>query len=296
MDKRTYIVGIGEVLWDLLPAGKQPGGAPANFAYHIAQFGLKSIVVSAIGDDTYGNELQRFYDSIGLNHSLSRVDYPTGTVAVNLDAAGVPQYDITRDVAWDHIPFTPKLETLAAETAAVCFGSLAQRSPESRATILKFVREVAKVPGTLIIFDGNLRQDFYDKETIRESLALCNILKINEEELEVFCRLYDVNSPEFEGQCKAILQKFDLNILIVTCGAVGSYVFTPDTMSFQPTPHVEVDDTVGAGDSFTAAFVASILQGRSICDAHKVAVRTSVYVCQCHGAMPVLPPDILSLR
>ncbi len=295
MEKKKYIAGIGEVLWDLLPAGSKPGGAPANFAYHVSQFGLSGIVISAIGDDAYGKGLREFYDNIGLNHSLSCVGYPTGTVVVTLDAAGIPQYDITRDVAWDHIPFTPELEAIAADTAAVCFGSLAQRSPVSRETIRRFVSAVADSPEALIVFDGNLRQDFYDQETLGESLKLCNILKINDEELIVFCRLFGIEASDFVTQCKEIRAKFDLRILIVTCGATGSYVFTAASESFIPTPSVEVADTVGAGDSFTAAFVASILKGHSVREAHEAAVRTSAYVCSCHGAMPALPPDITLL-
>ncbi|MDE5608510.1 MAG: carbohydrate kinase [Muribaculaceae bacterium] len=292
MDKKTYIVGIGEVLWDLLPDGSKPGGAPANFAYHISQFGLDGIVVSAIGNDAYGEDLLHVYEEIGLHHSLARVGYPTGTVAVTLDAAGIPQYDITRNVAWDHIPFTPELSELAETTSAVCFGSLAQRSPESRETIIRFVKAVAHNPSALIVFDGNLRQDFYDLPTVEESLSLCNILKINDEELTVFCRLFGISDTDFRKQCLALIEMFDLKILIVTCGATGSYVFTGDTESYIPTPRVEVADTVGAGDSFTAAFVANILKGRSVTEAHQAAVRTSAYVCTRHGAMPVLPSDI----
>lgn len=295
MKHNDLIASIGEVLWDILPDGSKPGGAPANFAYHITQFGLPSIIVSAIGDDRYGEELINFYDSIGLSHSLTKVGYPTGTVKVRLDKAGIPQYDITRDVAWDHIPFTHTLADIASSAKAVCFGSLAQRSPESRATILRFVRTIAGRDDSFIVFDGNLRQDFYDTETLRESMNLCNILKINDEELTVFSRLFDIDGCDFVAQCTALRALFDLKILIVTCGASGSYVFSAETTSFLPTPKVEVADTVGAGDSFTAAFIASLIKGAAIAQSHQAAVSTSAYVCTQSGAMPALPPEITLL-
>ena len=295
MNKKTYVVGIGEVLWDLLPGGSKPGGAPANFAYHISQFGLDSMVVSAVGNDNYGADLVKFYDEIGLRHSLAIVDYPTGTVDVTLDAAGIPQYDITRNVAWDHIPYAPALSELAESATAVCFGSLAQRSPESRQTITRFIKAVAQSHSALIVFDGNLRQDFFDLATIEESLSLCNILKINDEELIIFCRLFGIAETDFMQQCRKLREMFGLKILIVTCGATGSYVITTETESYLPTPRVEVADTVGAGDSFTAAFVANILKGRPIAEAHAAAVRTSAYVCTRQGAMPQLPAEITLL-
>ncbi|MDE5801295.1 MAG: carbohydrate kinase, partial [Paramuribaculum sp.] len=217
---------------------------------------------------------------------------PTGTVKVHLDDAGIPQYDITENVAWDNIPFTPELEALARQTRAVCFGSLAQRSEVSRDTIRRFLDAMGE--DTLVVFDINLRQHFYSEEVITESMRRCNILKINDEELEIVSRMLEPGTSDIEAKCRWLMERFDLKILILTCGVNGSYVFTPSVHYFLPTPIVKVADTVGAGDSFTAAFVASLLRGKSVEEAHVTAVETSAYVCSQHGAMPILPSSLTS--
>lgn len=289
MDK-GMIVGIGEVLWDVLPEGKKLGGAPANFAYHVSQFGLDSCVVSAIGHDALGREVEQNFAAKGLKGLIERVPYATGTVEVSVDAAGIPQYQIKEGVAWDHIPYTDRLADLAARTRAVCFGSLAQRSAESRATIQRFVEAVPERNEPLLIFDINLRQQFYSKETLERSLGLCNILKINDEELAVVSRMFACPAGEQKGQCEWLLRQYGLKMVILTCGAVGSLVLTVDgVQSMQATPHVAVADTVGAGDSFTAAFIASLFKGKSVEEAHRAAVAVSAYVCTQEGAMPQLP-------
>ena len=288
----NLVVGLGEVLWDILPEGKKLGGAPANFAYHVSQFGLCGCVVSAIGPDPLGAEITDIFNAKGLAHSLPVVPFPTGTVKVNLDSNGIPEYDITENVAWDHIPFTPDLERIARRARAVCFGSLAQRSPVSRDTIGRFLDAMPSGDDILKVFDINLRGHYYTKEILENSLIRCNILKINDEELRELGSMFDINSPDQREVCQAILEKYDLRILILTCGAVGSYVLTPEAWRFRQTPCVQVADTVGAGDSFTAAFVASLLKGKSVGEAHSLAVATSAHVCTCHGAMPALPPDI----
>ena len=176
MSKKT--VGIGEALWDMLPDGKKIGGAPANFAYHVGQFGLDSVAVSAVGDDSLGRELLDNFDARKINYQVAVVPYPTGTVQVEVDAAGIPSYDIKENVAWDNIPFTPELEELARNTAAVCFGSLAQRNVVSRQTIAHFLDSIPASNDALIVFDINLRQGFFTKDLIEESMKRCNILKI----------------------------------------------------------------------------------------------------------------------
>ena len=289
MKENRTVVGIGEVLWDILPDGKKIGGAPANFAYHVSQFGLQSLVVSAIGDDALGQEIISTFRDKGLNSLISTVPYPTGTVQVELDMAGIPQYIIKEGVAWDYIPFTPELEALARNTCAVCFGSLAQRSTVSRNTINRFIDTMPKDNGTLIVFDANLRQSFYSEDVLEQSMTQCNVLKINDEELPTVCRISGIPESDPENQCRALLNLYNLKILILTCGVNGSYIFTPDAMSFLPTPQVKVADTVGAGDSFTAAFTASILSGLPVPLAHRKAVDISAFVCTQNGAMPVLP-------
>lgn len=289
---KDYVVGMGEALWDVLPEGKKIGGAPANFAYHVSQFGLPSCVVSAVGDDALGKEIIENFTSKGLNHLIETVPYPTGTVQVEIDQAGIPQYEIKENVAWDNIPYTPQLESLARNTRAVCFGSLAQRNVVSRNTINSFLDAMPQTDDTLVVFDVNLRQGFYNKEILCNSMKRCNILKINDEELVAVSRMFGYPGIDLQDKCWILLGKYNLKMLILTCGINGSYVFTPGNVSFQPTPKVEVADTVGAGDSFTAAFIASILRGKSVAEAHSLAVRTSAYVCTKKGAMPILPEEL----
>lgn len=288
-ENKKVVVGMGEALWDVLPEGKKIGGAPANFAYHVGQFGLDSCVVSAVGDDALGNEIIGNFNSKGLKRLIEKVPYPTGTVQVEIDPAGIPQYDIKENVAWDNIPFTPELEKLAKRTKAVCFGSLAQRNVVSRETISRFLDAMPKDDDSLVVFDVNLRQGFYTKEILCESMRRCNILKINDEELVTVSRLFGYPGIDLQDKCWILLGKYNLKMLILTCGVNGSYVFTPGSVSFLPTPQVEVADTVGAGDSFTAAFIASILKGQPVTEAHRRAVNTSAFVCTQKGAMPVLP-------
>lgn len=291
MEKKQSVIGIGEALFDVLLEGKKLGGAPANFAYHVSQFGLESCAVSAMGDDELGKELEKELNDHHLNYQIDKVAYPTGTVQVSLDANGIPCYDIKEGAAWDNIPYTPALEKLAKNCTAACFGSLAQRNEVSRNTIYRFLDNMPKEEGILKIFDINLRQEFYTKEIITDSIKRCNILKINDEELITVSRIFGYPGIDLEYKCWLLLGKYNLKMLILTCGVNGSYVFTPGEVSFIETPKVEVADTVGAGDSFTGAFVASILKGKSVKEAHELAVKVSAFVCTQNGAMPVLPKE-----
>ncbi len=292
MIMKDVVVGMGEALWDILPEGKKIGGAPANFAYHVSQFGLPGCVVSAVGLDPLGKEIVENFTSKGLDQLIAEVPYPTGTVQVVIDQAGIPQYEIKENVAWDNIPYTASLEQLAGRTKAVCFGSLAQRNVVSRNTINSFLDAMPQADDTLVVFDVNLRQGFYDKDILCDSMTRCNILKINDEELVAVSRMFGYPGIDLQDKCWILLGKYNLKMLILTCGINGSYVFTPGSVSFQPTPKVEVADTVGAGDSFTAAFIAGILKGKSVAEAHSLAVRTSAFVCTRNGAMPVLPVEL----
>ena len=284
------IVGLGEALWDVLPEGKKLGGAPANFAYHAGQFGLDTLAISAVGEDQLGDETLSALEEKGLKYIMPRVPFPTGTVQVELDVQGVPAYEIREGVAWDNIPFTSEMEKVARSCKAVCWGSLAQRHEVSRNTIHRFLD--ATPPTCLKIFDINLRQTFYDEEVIRASLKRCNILKINDEELVTIGRLFGYPGLDMSNKCWLILGKYNLDMLVLTCGVNGSYVFKPGAMTFIETPKVDVADTVGAGDSFTASFCAAILKGLSVSDAHQLAVETSAYVCTCNGAMPRIPAEL----
>lgn len=288
---KQSVIGIGEALFDVLLEGKKLGGAPANFAYHVSQFGIESCAVSAKGDDELGKELIAELDVHHLNYQIETVDYPTGTVQVSLDANGIPAYDIKEGAAWDNMPFTPALEEKAKNCTAVCFGSLAQRNEVSCNTIHRFLDTMPNEEGRYKVFDINLRQGFFTKEIITESIKRCNILKINDEELITISRLFGYPGIDLQNKCWLLLGKYNLKMLILTCGVNGSYVFTPGEVSFIETPKVEVADTVGAGDSFTGAFVASILRGKSVREAHELAVKVSAYVCTQNGAMPVLPEE-----
>lgn len=280
---------MGEALWDCLPEGRKLGGAPANFAYHVGQFGWKTVVVSAIGSDALGDEILDRLADVNLEHKIVRVPYPTGTVQVTLSGEGIPAYEICENVAWDNIPWSEELEELAKRTKAVCFGSLAQRSAVSRNTILRFLGTMDA--DTERIYDINLRQSFYSLEVIEESLKRATILKLNDEEIEVVKALLQITG-EPQEVCRQLIAKYNsLRMVIVTCGAIGSYVFTADETSYVETPKVEVADTVGAGDSFTATFCANILKGKPIKEAHKLAVQVSAFVCTQNGAMPVLPKE-----
>lgn len=285
------IIGLGEVLYDVLPECAKLGGAPANFAYHASQFGFNAMAVSAVGNDALGDQALATFDKNGLKYIIPRVAYPTGTVNVSLDEAGVPTYTFTPNVAWDHIPFTPEMKAIAKEARAVCFGSLAQRSAESRETIHQFLE--ATPEDCVKIFDVNLRGNFYNKEVLSEGVKHADILKINDEELVTIGSMFDYPGLDMEEKCRIIMHRYDLKMVVLTCGTNGSYVFAPnDLTSFKPTPKVEVADTVGAGDSFTGAFTAAILSGKTIQEAHELAVKVSAYVCTQKGAMPKLPEEL----
>ena len=290
--KNRYVVGLGEALWDMLPEGKKLGGAPANFAYHAGQFGLNTLAVSALGEDALADETIAALKKNGLNYLMPRVPYPTGTVLVTLSGDGIPSYEIKENVAWDNIPYTPEIADVAKNCRAVCFGSLAQRNVTSWATIRQFLDDTPA--DCLKIFDINLRQQFFTKDVIEESLKRCNILKINDEELIVFQHIFDYEGLDMRGTCEKIVAEYNLRMLVLTCGTNGSYVFANGITSFQPTPKVEVADTVGAGDSFTGSFCAAILNGKAVEDAHRIAVEVSAYVCTQNGAMPKYPASLVA--
>lgn len=285
------VVGMGEVLWDMLPEGKKLGGAPANFACHVSQLGFDSCVVSAVGNDELGKAIAEQLSKKNINMLVSTVPYPTGTVQVSLKEKGVPCYDITQNVAWDNIPFTNELKSLAEKTVAVCFGSLAQRSEVSRAAVNGFLSALDRNICRYRVFDVNLRQKFYTREILNASMERCNILKINDEELVELGAIFGYHG-EIESVCREIREDYNLDMLILTCGEVGSYIFYDSKVSYQETPVVKVADTVGAGDSFTAAFVVALLKDMSVEDAHKNAVKVSAYVCTREGAVPEIPDDL----
>lgn len=290
----NYVVGFGEVIWDFLvkEGMYKLGGAPFNFAYHTKQFGLNSLIISAIGEDDLGRKLEQAIQEKQLPYQLAHLPQETGVVNV-INTDGIPQYEILENKAWDYIPLSEEMLQIAAQTQAICFGSLAQRNSVTRATLYAFLE--AMPTDALRIFDINLRQNWYSEEIITTSLNKANILKINEEELHILQQMFNHTDRNEENSCRQIMQAYDLDMLILTCGAEGSAVFTRDGMSHLPTNEVVVKDTVGAGDSFTASFIASLLRGMSLRDAHRIATNVSAYVCTQEGATPVIPEEYKSL-
>ncbi len=284
MEQNSFVIGIGELLWDVFPDQKKMGGAPANFAYHVAQLGIDSFVISAVGKDELGDELLDILDQAGLNYDVQSTKYPTGTVQVTLSGKGIPQYEICEPVAWDFIQMKPEWETLARNASAVCFGSLAQREGVSKETICRFVSLVPE--SAYKVFDINLRQHFYSAQLIKDSLNLCNVFKVNDEELEMIAEMFGLSGNQDEI-CRTLINDYNLKLLVLTCGTNGSYLYAANQQtSFKETPLVEVADTVGAGDSFTAAIVVGLLKGKSLEETHTMAVKLSAFVCTSNGAMP----------
>lgn len=281
MNNKPIIIGIGELLWDMLPSGKKVGGAPINFAYHAARSGAESYAISAVGKDSLGNEIMDEIDKVWINHIIEKVNYPTGTVLVELND-GIPNYTIVESVAWDFIPLTEPMRELAQKADAICFGTLAQRSEVSRNTIRTILSLVSKQ--AYRILDINIRQHYYSKEIITDSLRSCNVFKINDDELNLLKAMYEKQHLANEEVCRWFLKKFNLKFLILTAGADYSSIFTPDNLSYIKTPKVKVVDTVGAGDSFTGAFISSILDGKTLAEAHQTAVDRAAFVCTRAGA------------
>lgn len=274
------VLGVGELLWDLLPSGKQVGGAPANFAFHANQAGVRAFALSAVGNDGLGNELMEQLRQHQIDHLLPVVDFPTGTVQVVLQN-GIPNYFIQENVAWDHIPFTPEMRSLAVQADAICFGTLALRNTMSRDTIQRLLR-VAPSPA-ILLFDINLRQNFYDKPLIEDMLNRANALKLNDDEVEVLIRMFSLPEDADEA-CQVLIARFNLRLLIFTAGAKYSTVYYQGERSHQSTPQVNVQDTIGAGDCFAGSLIACLLRGMSLSSAHAYAVDAAAMVCQHAGA------------
>ena len=287
--KNKKILGIGEILWDLFPEGRQLGGAPANFVFHAKQLGLDAGVVSAVGQDPDGKDILEFIMKSGIKSFIGVNDKPTGTVSVSLNAKEGPVYTIHENAAWDFVEINPDAIEWAKQADAVCFGSLAQRSAVTKNTIHKILDIVAD--DCLNVFDVNLRQNYYSRETILSSLQKASILKTNKEEMILLGKMFGLGEEEDIIAEKA-LREFNLDYVALTKGAAGSCLFSTSDESWLPTPKVEVVDTVGAGDSFTAAMVAAILNGKKLGDVHKLAVEVSAFVCTRAGGTPELPDHL----
>jgi fructokinase len=290
-DKRPVVVGIGEVLWDLLPRGKQLGGAPANFACHAGKLGAEAYVLSSVGADSLGRELLGQLAQLGLDRRFVQRDelHPTGTVSVEIDELGQPRYVIHENVAWDHIAFSPQAAELAARADVVCFGSLAQRSAVSRATIRSFLAATRK--DCLRVFDVNLRQHDYNREIISTGMTTAGVLKLNDEELPTLAALFGIAGSQPQVLAE-LLRQYSLDLIALTRGDEGALLVTPERCSSQPGVPAEVVDTVGAGDAFTAALAMGLLRRLDLDAVNRRACQLASYVCSQPGANPDVPAEI----
>lgn len=286
LGKRHTVVGLGELLWDLFPAGKQLGGAPANFAYITSLLGDEGIPASRLGKDALGEEAIRRLGELGLPTEFIQrdEDHPTGTVNVEVDTAGQPRFEISQSVAWDFLEWTPQWQKLAQQADAVCFGSLGQRSERSRSTILAFV--LAVKPNALCVFDVNLRQDFYTRQTLSESMKLSSVIKLNQNELPRIMKLFDLEHRRDEDSARHLRSLYELKVVCVTRGNGGSLLVSADECSEHAGFNVKVQDTVGAGDAFTAALVHGYLRGTSLSEINETANRVGAWVASQSGATP----------
>jgi len=291
---KRIIVGVGELLWDLLPSGKQLGGAPANFAYITNLLGDIGIPASRVGRDSLGDEALHRLAQLGLSADCIQRDptHPTGTVQIEVDAAGQPRFEISESVAWDFLDWTPQWQALAQQADVVCFGSLAQRSERSRATIRKFV--LASRPNAVRVFDVNLRQNFFAPEILEKSMTLATIVKLNQEELPRIMRLLELEHHRDEDSARRLLSLFehDLRLVCVTRGNGGSLLVTNDESSVHPGFRVKVADTVGAGDAFTAALVHGYLRKTSLAQINETANRVGAWVTCQSGATSTLKASL----
>ncbi len=279
------VIGIGELLWDLLPEGKKLGGAPCNFVYHANKLGASARILSAVGSDEMGREILETIKRKNLSTDLIQInDRPTSTVDVKLNSIGVPKYFIHQNVAWDFLYFDENAIEMVNNADIVCFGSLAQRNAKSREIIFQFLN-VCKTDA-LIIFDINIRQTFYNKEIIENSLHFCNVLKMNEEEYPIVCNLTDLKGDDLDSNVRELMTKYDLNLLAFTKGAQGSILYTPTEKSQMPTPKIDVKDTVGAGDSFAAAMAIGFVNKLPLRKLHEKAIEIASFVCESNGSMP----------
>ena len=292
---KPIVLSLGELLWDMLPSGKRAGGAPVNFAYHAAMNGVEGYAISAIGQDELGDELMVETEKSGVKSLIQRNAWPTSTVQVALKN-GIPEYTIVKNVAWDHILLTRELIDLVKKADAVCFGTLALRSQETHDTIIELLKHTK--PNALKFFDINLRGDHYSKDLIEELLANATVFKLNDAELLLLRDMFNIRGASDDEACRWFISEYNLDYVVLTGGSTFSTIISKGgESSTLATPHVEVVDTVGAGDSFSGTFTAKILTGSTLEEAHRAAVNTSAFMCTKDGAWPTYPeqmPDYLA--
>lgn len=293
MSDKLLIVGLGETLWDIFPDGPRLGGAPLNFACSCAELGqshAQVFLASSVGNDELGDRALDLLKQHGVSISHTQTDsHPTGQVLVQLDDAGVASYRFAENSAWDHLSWNSQLENLAADCDAVCFGTLGQRSQQSRDMIHRFV--AATSDDSLCILDVNLRAPFFDDDVIRESLVLANVLKLNDDELPLLARLIGATGTQVE-MMQQLAVAFQLRCVALTRGSSGAILVCGDTVSDLNGEAVEVADTVGAGDAFTAAMTLGLLTNRTASDVNRHAIAVAAYVCSQSGATMRFPEHL----
>lgn len=295
MSARPVIAGLGEVLWDVFPEAAHFGGAPANFACHAASLGAESWMVSAVGHDELGDRALETLRQRGVEcrHVIRDPQHATGRVLVTLNAAGQASYEFAADPAWEHLAWSDGLASLAGRCNAVCFGTLGQRSPESRKTIRRFVEATPR--SALRVFDVNLRQRFYDRELIETSLEIASALKLNDEELPIVAGLCGIHATTPREVLRALLNRYELRLAALTRGPDGSLLLAAGEEDECPAPLAAVVDTVGAGDAFTATLVTGFLGGRPLADINRHANAVASFVCSQKGATPALPAHLCQI-
>lgn len=288
------MIGLGELLWDLLPQGPMLGGAPANYAVTACSMGASAAVISRIGSDENGKKAVSQLAKLDLNIDHIQVDplRPTGTVSVSIDDFGHPQYTIHENVAWDFIHNLTSALQIAQVADSICFGSLAQRSETSRATIHEIL-QVMK-PQSLRVFDVNLRQNYFSRDVLESSLELANVLKVSEEELPRFADCLGLHGPE-DAVVPQLARKYGLILTAITRGSRGSLLIRGDERSDHPGVATQVADTIGAGDAFSAAMTLGLLAGLELDIINERANRVAAFVCSQHGATPAFPPELKGL-
>lgn len=289
------IIGIGELLWDMLPSGAQMGGAPANFACHARALGADTMVVSAVGDDSPGHDIIRRLQRMEVDTCGIAIDpdHATGRVDVDLGAGGQPSYTIHTDAAWDHIPAPSEIVAIASTADAICFGTLGQRGHASRTSVRTLLESAG--PDCLRVLDVNLRQHFYSRELIHESLLMANVVKLNDEELRMVSPMLGIPGESLEKQLGGLLERYSLRLVACTRGGEGSLLHNGHTCLAHPGRETTVADTIGAGDSFTSALTLGLLKGWPLVQIAETANAVAAHVCSCTGAIPPMPENLTAL-
>lgn len=282
------IVGFGEILWDMLPSGKQAGGAPFNFTFHCHQLGWPAIMVSRVGKDALGEELTIKSKELGLNPVFLQEDssHLTGTVEVQVDSQGQAEYEIKENVAWDHLEWNDGLKNLAGTCAAVCFGTLCQRNIVTRNTLKNFLECCPQK--TIKVFDINLRQNFYTREILEESLYKATWAKVNEQELETLTDLLGLKGDDLKESLEILRRRYKLDLAALTLGENGCLVNTKNERIYLQGHKIEVADTIGAGDSFTAGLLVGLLKKKPLRRAIAIANDLAAQVASKPGGTPLI--------